>query len=78
MRKIFFSLMLLFPRWCSQKESTCQYRRCRRHGFDPWVVSPGVTNGTLLQYSCLENSRDRGAWRAPVHGVTKSRKRLSD
>ena len=34
--------------------------------------SPGVGNGNPLQYSCLENSMDRGAWRATVHGVTKS------
>ena len=32
----------------------------------------GVGSGNLLQYSCLENSMDRGAWRATVHGVTKS------
>ena len=31
--------------------------------------SPGVGNGNPLQYSCLENSMDRGAWRATVHGV---------
>ena len=35
-------------------------------------------NGTPLQYSCLENSMDGGAWWAVVHGVTKSRTRLSD
>ena len=29
-------------------------------------------NGNPLQYSCLENSMDRGAWQATVHGVTKS------
>ena len=35
--------------------------------------SPGVGNGNLLlQYSCLENSRDRGAWQAIVHRVAKS------
>ena len=33
--------------------------------------SPGEGNDNLLQYSCLENSMDRGAWRATVHGVTK-------
>ena len=32
---------------------------------------PGVGNGNPLQYSCLENSVDRGAWRAIVHGVTE-------
>ena len=34
--------------------------------------SPGAGNGNSLQDSCLENSMDRGAWRATVHGVTKS------
>ena len=33
--------------------------------------SPGEGNGNPLQYSCLENSMDRGAWWAKVHGVTK-------
>ena len=33
--------------------------------------SPGVGNGNPLQYSCLENSMDRGDWWAPVHEVTK-------
>ena len=35
-------------------------------------------NGTPLQYSCLENPMDGGAWRAAVHGVAKSQTRLSD
>ena len=34
--------------------------------------SPGEGNGNPLQYSCLENSMDRGAWRATVHGIAKS------
>ena len=34
--------------------------------------SPGEGNGFPLQYSCLENSMDRGAWRTTVHGVAKS------
>ena len=33
--------------------------------------SPGEGNGNPLQYSCLENSMDRGAWWTPVHKVTK-------
>ena len=37
---------------------------------------PEVVNGNWLQYSCLGNPMDRGAWRATVHGVTKSRTRL--
>ena len=38
----------------------------------------GEGNGNPLQYSCLENPMDRGAWWAAVHGVAKSRTRLSD
>ena len=40
--------------------------------------SPGGGHGNPLQYSCLENLMDRGDWWATVHGVTKSRTRLSD
>ena len=40
--------------------------------------SPGEGTGTPLQYSCLENRMDGGAWRAIVHGVAKSRARLRD
>ena len=40
--------------------------------------SPGEGNGNPLQNSCLDNPMDRGAWRATVHGVTKSRTRLSE
>ena len=36
------------------------------------LISPAEGNGYLLQYSCLENSMDRGAWWATVHGVAKS------
>ena len=39
--------------------------------------SPGGGNGNPLQYSCLENPMDRGAWRAMAHGVTKSQIWLS-
>ena len=39
--------------------------------------SPGEGNVTPLQYSCLENSMDRGAWQATVHGVAKSQTQLS-
>ena len=37
-----------------------------------------VGNGNPFQYFCLENSMDRGDWRATVHGVTKSKTGLSD
>ena len=40
--------------------------------------SPGGGDGNLLQYSCLENSTDRGVWQIAVHGVTKRQTQLSD
>ena len=40
--------------------------------------SPGEGNGNPLQYPCLENLMDRGAWWAAVHGVTKSQAQLND
>ena len=40
--------------------------------------SPGVGNGNWFQYSCLENSMNRGTWQATVHGVTESQTQLSD
>ena len=43
----------------------------------PKIVD-GEGNGTLLQYSCLENLMDGGAWQAAVHEVAKSQTRLSD
>ena len=50
---------------------------------DPGLIpglgrSPGEGNGNPLQHSCLENPMDRGAWCATVHGVAKSRTRLSN
>ena len=41
-------------------------------------VAHGEGSGTSLQYSCLENPMDGGAWKAAVHGVAKSRTRLSN
>ena len=64
------------PRWHNGKESTCPCRRCK---FNSWVRKiPGVGNGHPLQYSCMENPMNRGLWQATVHGVAKSRTRLSD
>ena len=40
--------------------------------------SPGEGNGNPLQYSCLDNPMDRGAWSATVHGAAKSQTRLSN
>ena len=42
-------------------------------GSIPWSERPlGEGNGNPLQYSCLKNTMNRGAWRATVHGLTKS------
>ena len=54
-----------------------------RNAGDPGLIpesgrSPGEGNGNPLQYSCLENPMDRGAWQATVHRVPKSRTQLSD
>ena len=43
-----------------------------------WEDSTEKGNGYLLQFSCLENSMDRGAWRATVHAVVKNQTQLSD
>ena len=47
--------------------------------FHPWVgKAPWSRKRNPLQYSCLEDPMDRGAWQAAVHGVAKSRTRLSN
>ena len=61
----------------SDKEPTCQCRRHNRPGLHPGSgIFPGEGNGNPLQYSCLENPMDRGAWWATVHGVMKRQTRL--
>ena len=63
------------PWWLRSKGPACQHRR---HRLNPWVGgSPGEGNGYPLQFSCLGNAMDRGAWWARVRGVTKSQTRLS-
>ena len=62
-----------FPGGTSGKEPACQCRTHKRCGFNRRVGrSPGGGQGNPLQYSCLENLMDRGAWWATVHGVAKS------
>ena len=74
-------LVLLFwglPWWFSSKESACVIGDAGDKGSVPGSGrSPGGGNDNPLQYSCLENSMDRGAWWATVHGVAKSRTGLS-
>ena len=68
-----------FPVDANGKEPTCQCRRQRDTGSIPGLGrSPGRGHGNPLQYSCLENPMDRGAWRATVHRVAKSQTRLSN
>ena len=63
--------------WCHKgKESTC---KAEDMGLIPGLGrSSAEGNGNPLQYSCLENSMDRGVWRATVHGVAKNWRWLSD
>ena len=57
------------PWLLSGKESACKCKRCL---FDPWLGKiSGEGNGSSLQYSCLGNAMDRGAWWALVHWVSK-------
>ena len=64
-----------FPGGSDGKESACNAGEL---GLIPGLGrSPGGGNGNPLQYSCLENSMDRGAWQVTVQGVAKSWTRLS-
>ena len=63
----------------SNLAQACTYRQIEREAeFVPPRCSIGEGNGTPLQYSCLENPMDGGAWQAAVHGVAKSWTRLSN
>ena len=68
-----------FPGGSVVKKPTYQCRSHRRQEFDPRVGKiPGGGKGNRLQYSCLGNPMDRGAWRAKGHGVKKSGIQLSN
>ena len=74
-----YGYYVIFPSGASGKESVCQCMRHKRPEFKPWVGKiPGEGHGYPLQYFCLENPMDRGAWWASVYRVSKSRTRLSD
>ena len=60
------------------KERNSKHNTIENHQKEGSKRRGGEGSGTLLQYSCLENPMDGGAWWATVHGVTKSRTRLSD
>ena len=70
------SMYSSFPGGSDGKESACSVG-------DPGLIpgsgrSPGEGNGNLPQYSCLLNPKDKGAWQATVHGLTKSQIQLSE
>ena len=70
----FLELFMGFPSGSDGKESACSAGNL---GSIPGLRrSLGVRNSNPLQYSCLENPVDRGAWQAAGHGVTQSRTRL--
>ena len=78
-----FSLALFFfggfPGATSGKKSSCQCRRHKKHGFNPWVgMIPWRRKWQPAPISCLENSMDIGAWWAIVHRVAKRQTWLSN
>ena len=71
----FIMVTMGFPSDSDSKESACNVGDT---GSTPGSErSPGEGNGNPLQYSCLENAMDRGAWRGTVHGITKSQAQLN-
>ena len=79
----FFISFLKYSLWFSEHPGGSEIRASACNAGDLGLISgsgrsPGEGNGNPLQYSCLENPMDGGAWWATVHGVAKSRTRLSD
>ena len=71
----YLSLLL---QWLSGEDFTCSAGETGDMGSIPESGrSPGEENGNSLQYSCLEDPMDRGAWRARVHRVSKSQTQLN-
>ena len=65
-------ILNLVSQWLSDKEFTCQFRKCKRRRFDLCVGKiPWRTKWQSRQYSCLENSIGSGDWWATVHGAAK-------
>ena len=62
--------MLVLPWWLSGKESPAMQETPA--SIPGLGRSPGEESGNPLQYSCLENPMDRGAWRSAIHGVAQS------
>ena len=68
--------LLDFPGGASGKEPTSQCMRLKTSSIPGLGRSVREGHGSLLQYSCLENLMDRGAWWAMVHGVAKSQTQM--
>ena len=79
-KKIISFFLLLIPELHDSWEQIAELRSLPSVPLlsDGYRLSTGEGNGTPLQYSGLENTMDGGAWSAAVHGVAKSRTRLSD
>ena len=84
---LYFSSSVQFSSVAQSCPTLCDPVNCSTPGlpvhhqlpeFTQTHVHRGEGNGIPLQYSCLENPMDRGAWWAAVHGVTKRRTQLSD
>ena len=72
-------VFFLTAQWVKNLSNACNAGDTRGTGSIPGLGrTPGEGDGNTLQYSCLENPMDRGAWWATVHGVTKSWTHLSD
>ena len=72
LHKIAIAIFGGFPSGASSNKPACQCRIHKRRGLDSWVGrSPGGEQSNPLQYSCLENPMDRGAWRAMVHRLQR-------
>ena len=91
-RKIFINFTIInlnFPIWAHHKQNEKKNHNLKNHTYWTYIkkqklnyillgISRREGNGTPLQYSCLENPMDGGAWQAAVHGVARSWTRLSD
>ena len=75
--RILILAYLFWLRWWLRRWNVCL--KCGRpSSFAGLGRSPGEGNGNQLQYSCLENPMDREVWQTTVHGIAKSRTRLSN
>ena len=72
--------MNLKKRWDLHRRKLLQNFKKKKKNLNSWILHTicGESNGTPLQYSCLENPMDRGAWKAAVHEVAEGQTRLSD